>query len=72
MYNFYGNSKFKVGDKVRANMGVDSGRKATVINHFRHEDGYVRHLANDSNWIPIRWDNGVKDYMGGAFLTKLR
>lgn len=73
MYNFYGNSTFKVGNRVRTGdtCGLDSSRDATVVSHFNWRLEAGAYKEPDDDWIPIVFDNGDVSYFPKGYLKKI-
>lgn len=70
MYRFYGNSEFKIGDRVRIpeGCGLDSGKHGTVINHFPWREEIGAYQPPKDHHVPVLLDNGNKVYFSRKML----
>lgn len=70
MYNFYGNSDFKIGDRIRIpdGCGLDSGKHGRVINHFPWREEVGAYKAPEQHFVPVMLDNNTKHYFSRKML----
>ena len=70
MYSFYGNSDFKIGNRIRVPdcSGLNSNKHGIVINHFpwREEEGAYR--TPDNDYVPVLLDDNTKHYFSRSEL----
>ena len=70
MYNFYGNSTFKIGMtvKIAIGAGLDSDKVATVIPHFNWKEEEGAYKPPSDTDIPIQFKNKTKRYFPSNYL----
>lgn len=70
MYRFYGNSEFKLGNRIRVAdcCGLDSNKHGIVINHFpwQEEEGAYKQPAK--HYVPVMLDDKTKHYFSRRML----
>lgn len=71
-YNFYGNSTFKIGDKIKVveGAGIDSGKEGTVIPHFNWREEPGAYSPPDKDDVPIQLPKH-KSYFPKNYLRKI-
>jgi hypothetical protein len=64
LYRFYGNSEFKIGDRICIpdGCGLDSNKHGVVINHFPYREEEGAYKPPEKHHVPIQLDDHQKHY----------